>query len=435
MNSTTTTFDVWIGIDWEDEEHAYCVVTDANSKPLVGRFGSDAESIAAWTAAIRERFPDQRIAVCLEQARGALMYCLMQYDFLTLYPINPKQLADYRKAVYPSGCKSDPDDAELLARFLREHEDQMRAWKPDDATTRLLRLLTEQRREWVQDRVARTNELVQRLKESYPLALQIPRGDVWSDATLDFLEKFPSQRDLQRASPRQLQKWLPKLRTTSDGPDLATLHAERVAKIRQACPMTKDSAVLEHSQFVVTFLVNAIRMLNRAIADCETKIEQHFAKHPDAKLFSSFPGAGKTMAPRLAAAFGTDRQRFNNAKEVQQYSGIAPITKASGKTHVVHMRWACPKFLRQTFHEFAGHSIRFSDWAMAYYDMRKAKGHPYQEIVRGLAFKWQRILFDCWKNRTPYDEARYLQSLDRKNSPLLKFLPKSGANPPTPIDT
>ena len=70
----------------------------------------------------------------------------------------------------------------------------------------------------------------------------------------------------------------------------------------------------------------------------------------------------------VIVAFGTRRERYDSAYEVQCYSGIAPVNEASGKTSWVHFRRACPMFLRQTFHEFALHSIGQSEWAKAYYD-------------------------------------------------------------------
>ena len=105
------------------------------------------------------------------------------------------------------------------------------------------------------------------------------------------------------------------------------------------------------------------------------------------------------------------------------YSGIAPVTEASGQSEWVHFRWACPKFLRQTFHEFAGHSIAKSEWARAFYDLQIGKGKEHHAAVRALAFKWIRVLFACWKKRTPYDEQIYLQSLRKRNSPLKALLP------------
>jgi transposase len=415
-------FAAFVGLDWEHEKHAVCVLPAAGGMPQHGELPQTPEEIALWVAELRERFGGRRIAICLEQSRGALVYALMQYDFLVLHPLNPKQLSDYREALYPSGAKSDPNDAELLARFLREHTDKVRAWHPDDAITRGLRFLTEQRREWVQDRVALTNRLQQRLKESYLLALEWGGENLCSEGFLALLERFPSQRELQRASPKQLAKWLPKPRRAVEDPPAEELLRDRIAAIRKALPITTDGPVLEHARLVVSHLVVMIRAVNHAIAECDRKIDELFAKHPDSQLFASFPGAGKALAPRLAAAYGTDREKFQDAQEMQQLSGIAPVTKASGKTKVVQMRWACPKFLRQTFHEFARCSIKFSRWAKAYFKMRKARGHRHQEIIRGLAFKWQRIIFRCWKTREAYDENRYIQRLRAMNSPLVPFL-------------
>ena len=273
--------------------------------------------------------------------------------------------------------------------------------------------------------MALENQLRQRLKETYPQALQLFPGDLHAEGCLAFLAKFPTLTELQRASPRQLAKWLPKRRRRADDPP-----GEELQTLRQALPLTKDRVVLEHARLVICHVVAQIQSLGRAIAECDQKIAALFAKHPDREVFTSFPGAGSAIAPRLAAAFGTDREKFQHAQDVQQMSGIAPVTRRSGKTTVVQIRWACPKFLRQTFHEFARCSTKFSAWAQAYLEMRRAAGTPYQVIIRALAFKWQRILFHCWKNHQPYDEQRYLQRLRDTGSNLVRFLPTHGVETP-----
>jgi len=142
------------------------------------------------------------------------------------------------------------------------------------------------------------------------------------------------------------------------------------------------------------------------------------AAHPNASVFASLPGAGGVFIPRLIVAFGTQPQRYQNAYQMQCFSRIAPVTEASGRSRWVHMRRACPKFLRQTFHEFASHSIRFSEWARAFYDNQIAKRKSHHTAIRALANRWIRILFRCWKDHQPYDEQIYLQSLQKRNSPL-----------------
>jgi len=122
---------------------------------------------------------------------------------------------------------------------------------------------------------------------------------------------------------------------------------------------------------------------------------------------------------------GSDRSRFESASEIQQYSGIAPVTDRSGKHVWIHRRFACPKFLRQTFHEFAGQSIKFCAWARAYYDMKRGVGKGHHAAVRALAYKWIRIIFRCWQDRVGYDEKTYIRALQRSGSPVLGFMDKA----------
>ena len=102
--------------------------------------------------------------------------------------------------------------------------------------------------------------------------------------------------------------------------------------------------------------------------------------------------------------FGSKRERYATASEVQKYVGVAPVIEQSGSKSWTHWRYSCPKFLRQTFVEWAGQSVRFSFWAKAYYQQQIEKGKPHNTAIRSLAFKWIRIAFSCWKTRTKYDE-------------------------------
>ena len=168
-------------------------------------------------------------------------------------------------------------------------------------------------------------------------------------------------------------------------------------------------------------LAHQLKSILPYIARYEQQIAQLFDAHPASFLFRDLPGAGPRLAPRLLTAFGTDRDRFSQAIELGCLSGIAPVRKASGKSATTPMRWACPKFLRQSFHEFAGHSIRSCPWAKAHYTEQRLHSKGHQSAVRAVAFKWIRILFACWKQRCPYDPARYQKALQSRGSQYAKL--------------
>lgn len=414
-------YTVFVGIDWADERHAVCLLVGDQVEQ--GEVKQEAGALDDWAASLRTRFGDGPIAICLEASRGPLVYALMKYEFLTLFPLNPKQLAAYRAALHPSGGKNDPRDAELLARLLREHHARLRPWRPDDADTRALRMLGEQRRQWVDQRTAAGNRLIQALKEAYPLAFEFCGKHVYGERFLQLLVKFPTQRELQRANPKHLVQWFQKLRYTVDDPAPKPADDPRVAKIRAMPPLVTDAAVLTANRLQVLHLAKLLQQFNATIAEFDEQLSERTRQHPDAELFQSFPGAGVALTPRLIAAFGSDRERYASATDLQQFSGTAPVRIQSGKTCVVKKRRACPAFLRQTFHEYARCSLLHCRWAQAYCRLRQTQGMKYHAAVRALAFKWQRIMFCCWRKREPYDDAKYMARLSAKQSPLLAYMP------------
>jgi transposase len=165
-----------------------------------------------------------------------------------------------------------------------------------------------------------------------------------------------------------------------------------------------------------------LKVVLHQLSDFNAKIAELFETLPDAELFSSLPGAGPNLAPRLLVAFGAQRDRFSSAQAFMSYVGIAPVKEESGKKRWVHWRWSCPIFLRQTFVEWVNQSRRFSPWAQAFYQQQKRAGKTHQTAIRALAYKWGRILWRCWQDNIPYDEEKYLAALARKKSPLIKLL-------------
>ena len=172
---------------------------------------------------------------------------------------------------------------------------------------------------------------------------------------------------------------------------------------------------------MIECLIEQLQLLISSIDRMDKKISKRYKAEKDQFIFDSLPGAGPQLDPRLMVAFGKDRSRYESAADMQKYAGIAPVIERSGKKSWTHWRYSCPKFLRQTFVEWAGQTVRFSYWAKAYYDQQIEKGKPHNTAIRSLAFKWIRIVFKCWKTSTAYDETKYLEALQLRNSPLLAY--------------
>ena len=412
MQTELSQFTAIIGIDWADKKHDVCIQSTESGRRQTYQVPHKADKIDEWAQSLVRRHGGP-MAVALELSKGPIVAALQKYDFFVIFPINPTTLASYRKTFKPSGAKDDPTDAELALDLLLHHPDHFQALNPQSVEMRTLMTLVEQRRRLMNDRVRITNRLRNALKQYYPQALE------WFDRidTLlfcDFIKRWPSLTQAKRARHATFQKFFHEhnmFRTA--------LLEQRVTAIKSATPLTMDEAVIVPYRLQALTLVAQLELALESIRTYDEEIAALAPQHPDYGLFSTLPGAGPSLAPRLLVAFGEQRDRFASAAEVQKYAGIAPVTERSGQKTWIHWRWQCSTFLRQTFVEWAAQTINKSYWAGLYYYQQRAKGCSYQAAVRALAFKWIRILYRCWITRTPYDEARYLKALKDRGSPLL----------------
>jgi transposase len=415
MNATALLeFAATVGLDWADKKHDVWLRPADGSKAQHLRLEQTPEALHEWVAKMRERFGGGKIAMAIETSRGPIISALMAYDFIVLFPINPKAMKDYRAAFSVSGAKDDRTDAQLLEEFVRLHRDRLKAWQPDTELTRKLGGLVLNRRHLVDQRTRLVNQLHSTLKTYYPLAEVLLGKQMNLPMAAEFLVRWPDLESLQKTSSKSLRSFFFKHNCRST----VTIQ-ERWEAIKVAKALTTDPAIIDPARLLVLALAGMLRPLHKSIAQFDSEIEQAMDQHPDAVIFRSFPGAGPALAPRLLVAFGTDRERFASAQEVAQFYGVAPVVVQSGNSKTIHMRYRCPKFGRQTFHENAACARFPQAWAGVYYDQhRKRNEDKHHEACRALAYKLIRIQFACWKHRTPYDPNRYLKALQKHASPL-----------------
>lgn len=406
-----------VGIDWADKKHDYCYVDPSTGQTRQGIFKSDPVSAHDWVTQLRNLHPEGRIEMCLELSRGPLVEILKEYDFIDIYPLNPITANRYRESLYPSLNKDDPMDARLIYDILHYHQDKLHKLEKADEQMELLQGYCEQRRKSVEKRKRLVNEIISTLKHYYPQALMM-FGDLPEQMSRSFLKKWPDWQSLSKTRPATLRKFYYAHQCRSD-----KRIQERIEILQTSRSLTDNQITIELYRTRLLCQVNELDALETTIRTYDKAIHKIYQAMDEKIIFDSIPGAGKVFAPRLCVAMACYASQCNDAKDLAAYSGVAPVRQKSGNLHRIGKRFRIPKFLHQTFVEFAHWSVNHSAWAKAYYNHRKKtlkQGHWH--ILRNLAFKWIRILFQCWKTKKPYDEDAYIEALKKQNSPLCELM-------------
>lgn len=401
---------LWVGLDWGDKQHSFAW-QDRDGNHEEGSLTHSAENLHQWLKSLGERTGARPVRLGLETTHSAVVHALLQYPWLEIYPINPLTSARYRTAFTPSGASDDLPDARILLELVRDHADKLRPLQEQDPQTRKLAALVEARRQIVDRRTTVLNQLTSLLKSYYPQALDL-LDNLNTELAIAFLRRWPELTELKAAKPGTLKRFYYQHQVRSE-----SLVQERLDRVAKALALTTDEARLSVAVLRLRQLLDELEVFRKHVSRFDTEIKTTFASHPEAALFRDLPGAGPQLAPRLCAAFGTLRTLYPEPASLQKYVGVAPVRQKSGNQLWTHWRWRAPAFLRQTFVEWAGQTVRYCPWASRYYELMTKKGKTHAVIIRALAFKWIRILWKCWQERTPYDEARYLRQLLHRKSP------------------
>ncbi|MFN8739242.1 MAG: transposase [Pirellula sp.] len=223
------------------------------------------------------------------------------------------------------------------------------------------------------------------------------------------MSKYPTLEEIQKAGKTKLRKFFYSIRSREK-------LEERLATLMDAIPITTDPVVLRTRSRLCKCIATQIAALNNSIKGYDAEIKKQVQRHRDYAIVDKLPGASYTTKARIIASLGDDRNRYDSAESLQAAAGIAPITERSGQSCRIYARWACSKYMKQTFHEYAGLSLAKCEWAKLYYNAMVAKGKSKQMARRALAYKWIRIIYRCWKNNQAYDEAHYVARMTATGS-------------------
>ncbi len=262
--------------------------------------------------------------------------------------------------------------------------------------------------------------MIAHLKAYFPLLLQLFGNRSQLGLLLDIIGRWSDRRKLRRADRQLVDRVL-----REHGIKNQQEREELIARLRSAELLTSDTAIIEPLSMVCQLLAKQIQASRKTVQEFDKQIEQALKAHPDGELFTNLRGAGPTLAARLLCAFGSQKDRWDNADDLASFAGIAPVTRQSGKSKVVLQRWACPSYLKQTFHEFADSARKWCPWSKARYRQLRAGGMKHNAAIRKIARSWIRILYRVWQTGQRFDCDRYLSGLLRRNPELANYLAKS----------
>jgi transposase len=266
-------FAAYIGIDWSDRKHDICLYEVETQSQQLLKLEHQAEVIHDWVSGLRQRYGGRPIAIGLEQKRGPLIYALSQYDFLVLYPINPRTAAKYRQAFAPSRAKDDPTDAALLLELLRKHRDKLSPWNPGSDMLRQLRQLVESRRTLVGEKVRLTNRITAALKNYYPQVLSWFK-DKDTQVFCDFVEQYPTLKAAQAASEDELRTFFKSHHVVRE-----SAIQRRLSQIQTDVPLTEDEGIIEPLQLLVQAWMQQLQVVLQNLQTFDRRIEDLFEQH------------------------------------------------------------------------------------------------------------------------------------------------------------
>ncbi|MFV2064252.1 MAG: IS110 family transposase [Chloroflexota bacterium] len=391
---------MYVGIDWASTEHAICIVDAAGR--VIDRFtiAHSAEGFERLIGRLARQAEPAVLPVAIERPDGRLVDRLLEAGH-PVVPVKTTAIKAWREAEVGSGAKSDPGDAKVIADYLRLREHELRPLRPFSEQTRALRAVVRARTDLVDARVAAGNQLRATLAACWPGAGDL-FADVSSAISLAFLERYPTPTAAARLGEARMAMFLRK-----HGYSGRRSPAELLERLRAAPAGLDDGPESEARADAILAMVRVLRALNRSLRDLDRSVVAHLGEHPDAEVFRSLPRAGQVNAAQMLAEWGDTREAYDGPEAVAALSGMAPVTRRSGKHLAVGFRWACNTRFRNAMATFADNSRHASPWAAMVYRDALGRGADHPHAVRILARAWIRVIYRCWIDGVPYDPSRH----------------------------
>jgi transposase len=375
------------GVDWGSEKHQVCLLDGAGAVVGERAFRHDAAGLAAlcdWLVSVAG--DAGAVAVAIEVPHGPVVDALLDRGF-AVHAINPKRLDRLRDRISVAGAKDDRRDARVAAAGLRTDPHLFRRVAVGDPAVVELREWSRLAEELQQERVRLANRIRQQLWRYYPQLLELA-DDVTAEWVLELWSLAPTPAKAARLREATLAHLLRRHR-------IRRLDAASALGVLRQPAITVAAGVTEAAVLHLRSLVARLRLANTEFRQAERKLDElcaglsqdavAAAHDPcDAAILRSVPGVGTVVLATLLTEAGDPLGRRDHAA-LRTLSGVAPVTKRSGKTCIVVMRYAAQVRLRQAVFHWARVAIVHDPKSRSRYEALRARGHSYGRALRGVA--------------------------------------------------
>jgi len=401
-------YEWFVGIDWGSQRHQVCVL-DRDRRRVgeraIDHDGASLAQLAAWLWTVSAGQP-QRVAVAIEVPRGAIVEGLLERGF-HVFALHPKQLDRFRDRHSVAGAKDDRRDAFVLADAVRTDQPSFRRLQLDTPQLLRLRELSRAEETLLEDFRRSANRLQDQLHRFYPQMLQLCSA---ADASWlwDLIDLAPTPAHAALLSEEQVQRLLKAHR-------IRRVTAHEVLACLQAPALPVAPGAAEAAQAHCGFLLPCLRVLAEHLQACSQQVSallHTLAAEPgddegpsDVAIVLSLPGVGRKITAWLFAEAAQPLAE-RDYQMLRTHSGVAPVTKQSGKRRVVVIRRGCNPRLRHALYHMARVAMQCDAHFNHVYAALRAKGQRHGQALRNIGGRLLRILMAMLRHRTCYDASR-----------------------------
>jgi transposase len=397
---------IYLGLDWGESHHDVVVMAETGEVLVELRVDDTIDGVGQIHGAVVPYISKpSEVSVGTESVQGLAVQALIAAGY-TVYEVNPLASSRYRDRHHLSGAKSDRGDAKMLADVVRTDRHNHRPYAGNSDVSEAVKVLARAHQSMIQQRQTHINELRSTLRQYYP-AMLAAFPDLASPSTRDchdalaVIERAPTPAQGMMLSQPQIASALRK--------------AGRQREIDRRASQVREALQAPHlaaAQLVSAAYGNAARAsarvvmaMTQQINDLSQELNSCFEAHPDAKIILSLPGLGSVLGARVLGEFGDAPNRFANAKARKNYATTSPVTRASGKLHLVNARRGGNRHLGNSCLRAAFSAIHASPGVRRYYDALRRRDKTHAQAIRSVANRLVGILHGCLEKRVLYDEA------------------------------